>query len=164
MAESFWEFNTGPWLQPVLNCLPKFSRLLGTFSIGWYHSPVLNGAVQYRVVDAPGTKLSTATFSTGLWHQLVLNCPVQYQAVAPTGTKRPQHAGKFWEAVQYRLQPWPGTKLPKRFCLFQFCNSRFCLFQFCNSSKYVLCAIKFNKRLKNRYMYYFHHAKLYYYF
>ena len=43
-SESFWAFSTGPWLQPVLNNLPKFSRLLGTFSTGWGHDPVLTGA------------------------------------------------------------------------------------------------------------------------
>ena len=39
-----WAFSTGPWLQLVLNSLPKFSCLLGTFSTGWGHDPVLNGA------------------------------------------------------------------------------------------------------------------------
>ena len=44
-AESYWAFSTGPWLQSVLNGHPKFFRLLETFSTGWGHCPVLNGAV-----------------------------------------------------------------------------------------------------------------------
>src|SRR6185312_9099465 len=44
MLESFWEFSTGPWLSPVLNCLLKFSRQLGAFSTGPWPQPVLNCA------------------------------------------------------------------------------------------------------------------------
>ena len=41
-SELFWAFSTEPLLQPVLNCLPKISRVLGQFSTGWNQGPVLN--------------------------------------------------------------------------------------------------------------------------